>query len=120
MNPDENDDLWQLLGKARQPEVSPFFSRNVLRAVRNLEQERPGFFAWLWKHWRSAAVTACAASLAMMTLVVQHEKTSREEHQEIIAMAERVSDSPDYAVIGHLDELLDSEKNSVWLDDNAY
>jgi hypothetical protein len=120
MNLDEHDELWQLLGKARQSAVSPFFSRNVLRAVRGLKQEKAGFVAWVWRHWRSTTVTACTASLAMMTLVVQHERASREERQEIIAMAERVSTSPDYAVIGHLDELLDSEKNSVWLDDNAY
>ena len=34
MNTEEHDDLWQLLGKARTPSVSPFFSRNVVRAAR--------------------------------------------------------------------------------------
>ena len=35
MNHDEeHDELWQLLGKANQPQPSPFFSRNVLRAIR--------------------------------------------------------------------------------------
>lgn len=30
----EQDDLWELLGKARPVSVSPFFSRNVLREIR--------------------------------------------------------------------------------------
>jgi hypothetical protein len=35
-------------------------------------------------------------------------------------MAERVSESPDYLVISHLDELLDAEQNALWLDSNGY
>ena len=43
MNHDEeHDELWQLLGQARQPQVSPFFSRNVLRAIRKEEASAPG------------------------------------------------------------------------------
>ncbi len=117
--PEEKDELWQLLGKARQPAISPFFSRNVLRAVRGLAQERSGVFATLRRFWRLAAVSGCAASLAAGAVIIKQDQEQRREHQEIIALAERVSASPDYEVIGHLDELLDSEKNSVWLD-NAY
>ena len=36
---DDNDKLWELLGKSRRPTVSPFFSRNILRAVRQETQE---------------------------------------------------------------------------------
>jgi hypothetical protein len=115
---DEKDELWQLLGKARQPAVSPFFSRNVMRAVRGLAQERPGVLASLLRYWRLAALSGCAASLAVGTMMIEQDREHRREHQEIIALAERVSASPDYEVIGHLDELLDSEKNSVWLDNN--
>ena len=39
MNADDNDKLWELLGKTRQPAVSPFFARNVLRAVRQEEED---------------------------------------------------------------------------------
>lgn len=35
MNEDwDNDALWDLLGKAKPAPVSPFFSRNILRAIR--------------------------------------------------------------------------------------
>jgi hypothetical protein len=125
---DERDDLWDLLGKARQPAVSPFFSRNVLRATRELPQDAGGAWAlaaaracrWLRRHWRASVVSTCAASLALGGVLGERfQEQSRLEHQEINAMAERVTTSPDLAVIGDLDALLDSEKNSVWLDNNA-
>ena len=49
MNDDipENDALWCLLGKARQPEVSPFFSRNVLREIRQAQPPRAPLLRWL-------------------------------------------------------------------------
>ena len=35
----ENEALWNLLGNASRPLVSPFFARNVMRSVRNLSRE---------------------------------------------------------------------------------
>ena len=124
MNQEEHDELWDLLGKSRPASVSPLFSRNVLREVRALKQEPSGTAAWLlfrfrcWlpQHWRLVAVSSCAACL---TVVMLAGERNPDEHQQIVAMAERVSASPDYQVINHLDELLDSEKNSVWLDNGA-
>ena len=58
--PDEHDDLWKLLGKARPPAVSPFFARNVVREVRGLHQEQPGFFATLRRRWQLTLATAAA------------------------------------------------------------
>ena len=121
MNHEEQDDLWELLGKARQPSVSPFFSRNVLREVRNVDQESARLLfrlrSWFPRHWRVVAVSACTACLAVGVFVGEHDRAqNQQEHQQILAMAERVSTSPDYQVINHLDELLDTEKNSVWLD----
>jgi len=124
MNDEEHDDLWDLLGKARRPSVPPLFSRNVLREVRSMEQSRPGVFAaasalfrsW-FPHWRMAMTSACAAGLAFGAFLMERDREANlEEHRQIAAIAERVSASPDYQVINHLDELLDSEKDAVWLD----
>ena len=38
----------------------------------------------------------------------------------LLLAAQEVSTSPDYLVISNLDELLDSERNSVWLEASAY
>jgi len=116
MNTEENDDLWHLLGKARQPAVSPFFSRNVLREIRETQQDSSsGVLAWLRRYWQLAAVAACV----MLVFGGNFAKQRHEEHQ-VLTLAATVSESPDYQVIAHLDELLDSEQNSLWLDNNVY
>ncbi len=120
MNPEENDELWELLGRARQTPASPFFSRDILRQVRETRQERSGWAGWLDRNWRLAAVSACAACLTVGIFVTEQRMTQKgQERQEIIAMAKRVSASPDYQVINDLDELLAVEKDSVWLKGNA-
>ncbi|MEA3211025.1 MAG: hypothetical protein QOE70_4082 [Chthoniobacter sp.] len=115
MNTDEHDDLWKLLGKAREPKVSPFFSRNVLRAIREEQPEKSGVLAWLRRHWQVSAISAGAFALAMVAAIQRPDQTD-----PLAVLAHQVSSSPDYQVISHLDELLDSEQNSVWLDSGAY
>lgn len=112
MNTEEHDDLWRLLGRAKSPDASPFFSRNVLRAIREEGQERPGFFVWLRQHWRVAAISTCAVVISAGLVLVREEQSSDPD----LLLAQQVSVSPDYQVISNLDELLDSEHNSVWLE----
>jgi hypothetical protein len=112
MNTEEHDDLWRLLGRAKSPTVSPFFSRNVLRAIREEGQERPGFLVWLRRHWRVAAISTCAVVISAGVVLVHEEQSSDPD----VLLAQQVSVSPDYQVISNLDELLDSEHNSVWLE----
>jgi hypothetical protein len=118
MNTEEHDDLWRLLGRAKQPKVSPFFSRNVLREIRAMRQERPGFVSWLRAHWKAPVFATCALALVLGAMLRQDATRDTSEDRQLLAFAETVSRSPDYAVIGHLDELLDADDNSVWLDSN--
>jgi hypothetical protein len=112
MNTEEHDDLWELLGRAKAPAASPFFSRNVLRAIREEQQEKVGFLLWLRLHWQMAAASACALAVAASFAVNQQTRLP----DPVMVLAEQVSASPDYQVISNLDELLDSERNSVWLE----
>jgi hypothetical protein len=116
MQPDDHDDLWRLLEGYRQPKVSPFFARNVLREVRTLQQERRSpVFAFLCR-WQPLAATACLALLISSGgLALKERRRQAREQQQLLSMAERVYASPDYTVINNLDELIDSEKNSAWL-----
>lgn len=118
---DENEDLWKLLGKARSPVVSPFFARNVVRAVRGARQEHPGFLAILRRHWRLTATTAIAGCILAVT-VSQFIGTDSHKRQidSLVAMTEQVSESPDFYVINDLDDLLASEESSVWLDNSVH
>jgi hypothetical protein len=113
MNTEEQDDLWELLGRSKAPAPSPFFSRNVLRAIREEAQEKPGLLLWLRQHWQLAAVSACVMVAASFALV---QSQSPQQPDQVMLLAQEVSVSPDYQVISNLDELLDSERNSIWLE----
>jgi len=132
MKNDEQDDLWELLGCAKAPHVSPFFSRNVLRAVREEKQEKPLVF-WVQWRWLTPSATACgmvvaaiiafqhtqAPQIATAPFVAQQTQPQEPEQSppdQVTVLAQQVSASPDYQVINHLDELLASEETSVWLD----
>lgn len=116
MNSDERDDLWELLGKAKAPAVSPYFSRNVLRAIREEEAAPQGWLARLVAHWRTVAVAAAAVVVIAGGAFFYPQP----QPDPLVALARQVSVSPDYQVITHLDELLDSEQNSIWLEASAY
>lgn len=57
--PDENDKLWELLGKSSRVEASPYFARKVRHAVESTPRHPALFFSrvirWL------IPVSACAA-----------------------------------------------------------
>ena len=112
MNPDEHDDLWRLLGQAKAPAVSPFFPRNVLRAIREEAAEKRGVFSWLRARWPLAAVGAGAVMVAGFILAPR----AGQPDQTDTVLAQQVAQSMDYHVISNLDELLASEESSVWLE----
>ncbi len=119
MNTEDHDELWHLLGRARKPAVTPFFARNVVREVRAHGQERAGGLGWLMRHWKGPVLATCVVMLAA-SMSVLHQQSDSPEDGLLTSMAETVYASPDYHVIGNLDELLDSEQNSVWLSADAY
>lgn len=114
MNTEEHDDLWRLLGKAKAPSASPFFSRNVLRAIREEKQEATGVFAWLRRHWQLGALGTCAVAVAAIALAPGPVVVERPDPTAVLA--ERVSQSLDYQVISNLDELIASEESLAWLE----
>jgi hypothetical protein len=112
---DRNDDqqLWDLLGSSRAPEASPFFSRDVLRRLREESPSRHGFARWL--SWRrllpvSGLVAATAAIFVAYTVTFQHPSAGE---NDVVAKI----DAQDYEVVADLDNLLASEDNNLW-DDN--
>jgi anti-sigma-K factor RskA len=112
----DDEHLWDLLGHAPRPEVSPFFARNVLRAVRQLPAQRWQALSWL--NWRRLIpVSGLAAALAMaMFFAYQHarQEPPQAADDDLIAKI----DAQDYEVVADLDELLASDENNLW-DDNS-
>ncbi len=130
MNGDDNDKLWELLGKTRPPAVSPFFSRNVLRAIRQEGQEAPlrrplsrarqGFLSrlhrWTWQFAIAATCAVAALITVAPTAFVRHHHAAPVQ----TGVERQIVGNPDYEVITHLDELVADEESSLWLDDSAH
>jgi hypothetical protein len=121
MKHEEHDDLWELLGRARPVKASPMFSRNVLRAVRQLEPEKErGFVDWLRAGWNWLAVTGAAAAVIALTLSLRTSPPSAPGQVAAAspdnAVLEEVLRSPDLSVIANLDMLVAMDDNDLWLD----
>jgi len=113
MNYDEHDELWNLLGKARQPKASPFFAGKVMRAVREAAEPKPGFLAWLRSKWvLPLAAGACAAVLAFLAMrpTVTPVPTA---DQALEGIATAAAATPE--IVPSFESLLVSDDNSIWL-----
>ena len=97
-------------------ELSPFFARNIVRGIR-LRAKR---FDWVtgWLRPRklipltSLAVAVVAAILALHQPVVRN---SRDNPPDVIVKI----DPQDYDVVADLDELLATDENNLWDDDDT-
>ena len=119
MNHDEQDDLWELLGRARPVKVSPFFSRNVLRAIRESAPERErGFVDWLRTGWNWLVLSGAAALVLFLAVGMRPHtpKAGTVAAAETSTTFDDVVRSPDFAVIANLDALVAMDDNDLWLE----
>ena len=116
MNTDEQDELWELLGKVRKTKVSPFFARNILREIRIQKTGLSHFFAWFSYKIRLISLTASTILLvgAGIATFSGNDHPIRPQSMPLIATV------PDLETLNHLDELLAYEENSTWLDNSSY
>jgi len=123
----EHDPLWDLLGKADQVHqpvaVSPFFARNVVREVRLSRDPRggslPALFSLLRRLRLSVAGLAAAAVVTLFYGSVVLDNPASTQNPTGSPLAQSLGDSRDVEVIKHLDELLDLDDSSVWLESPA-
>jgi hypothetical protein len=112
MHRDDDRHLWDLLGSAAQPEVSPFFARNVLRRVReDFDQERP---SRVWLSWRRLlpASGALAVITAFFIAYTSSFPPAPSAENDVVAKI----DAQDYEVVADLDNLLASDESNLWED----
>ena len=116
MEPQDDKELWDVLGRLPEPTVSPFFARNVLREIR----QKPGYFERV-RNWFSvrkvigaSAVTAVTAAVAALALFTHYPgpRTTSSTDSDVVARV----DPQDYDVVADLDELIAWDENSVWDD----
>ena len=114
MKRDDDQELWDLLGQAPEPKISPFFARNVLREIR-----KPGDWATLrgWLNLRRL-IPAAGMAAALIAVVFLRMHTSVAPFagppSDVLANV----DAQDYEVIADLDDLLASDDSNS-LDDSV-
>ncbi|HEY4258042.1 MAG TPA: hypothetical protein VGM66_12575 [Candidatus Udaeobacter sp.] len=113
MERQDDNELWDILGRVPEPTLSPFFARNVLRKIR---QKATGFDRA--RNWFSLRrlVTAFAVAVVVvgMAIATHHPVSQRASANDSDVVAK--IDPQDYDVVADLDELIAWDENTVWED----
>ena len=112
MKREDDQELWDLLGKASQPTLSPFFARNVVRQVRQEPDWRERLGSWLHPR-RLIPASAVALALVATVISVRLPGSSQETLPEPVAQLE----PQDYEIVADLDDLIAWEEDGLWDDD---
>jgi anti-sigma-K factor RskA len=111
MDRDDDKELWDILGRVREPALSPFFARNVVRTARQEATRFDRIRSWFsWR--RLAAASAVVILVIGMTIATHHpvSQTPAVNDSDLVAKI----DPQDYDVVADLDELIAWDENSVW------
>jgi hypothetical protein len=111
MEPEDDKELWDVLGRLPEATLSPFFARNVLRKIR----QEPARFERVrsWFGVRSLIGASAVAAVAVALALVTHHpgpQTASSPDSDVVAKI----DPQDYDVVADLDELIAWDENSVW------
>jgi hypothetical protein len=114
MKREDDQQLWDLLGRGPEPELSPFFARNVVRKIR----ERPARFERLrgWLTLRKLVPAMGLAVAVIAAIVAMHQPAPRNPAESAPDVVAKI-DPQDYDVVADLDELLATDESSLWDDD---
>jgi hypothetical protein len=129
MNREDDEKLWDLLGKAPEVKFSPFFARNVLRHIR--EQSSWSSRVHLWFTWRRLVPLAGLAVAVVGTFLYLQTPASYEDvaraapyddvARDVPAVPDAIAkvDVQDYEVVADLDDLLATDESSLWDDTSS-
>lgn len=117
MKRDDDQELWDLLGKVGEPVLSPFFARNVVRQVRQESRWRDSLSLWLRP---KRLIPAVGVALALiMTTMSFHLPKSNDNYVDDPPETVANIDPQDYDVVADLDDLLASQDDSVWSENES-
>ncbi len=111
MKREDDQELWDLLGKAATPALSPFFARNVVRQVRQESDSRGKLFGWLRPKF---VVPASAVALALVFTGITLQRGSNELPADNPPALLAALDPQDFAVVADLDTLIAMEDENLW------
>ncbi len=112
MKREDDQELWDLLGKAGEPTLSPFFARNVVRQIRQEPTWRENMARWL-RPRRLIPAAAVALAIIATTLSIRVPNASDESVPEPVAKL----DPQDFEVVADLDDLIAMEEDGLWDDE---
>lgn len=104
-----------MLAKGTSPELSPFFARNVVRQVRQAGDWRENVMRWFRP--RVLIPASALAVFIMVSGISLHSKFKIDGAEDNPPETVAVIEPQDYEVVADLDDLLASDDDSVW-DDN--
>jgi hypothetical protein len=113
MEPQDDKELWDVLGRLPKSTLSPFFARNVLRKIRQEPTRFDRIRNWfsVRKLVGASAVAAVFVGLALVTHYPGPRTTSSGD-SDVVANI----DPQDYDVVADLDALIAWDENSAWED----
>jgi hypothetical protein len=113
MRREDDEKLWDVLGRSAEPAVSPFFARNVLRKIREAQGETSPRRGWALR-WLVPAAGVATVIIAGVTFPTQLVERPQADSTAEVATA----DGQDNDLLADLDELVGPEDNAS-LDDVA-
>jgi hypothetical protein len=112
MKREEDEKLWDLLGHSAEPEVSPFFARNVVRKIREARGESAPRRWWNLR-WLVPAAGVAVAIIAAFSLRLQMPKPSQADPR---GASVAFSEAQDADLMADLDDLVSSDDSNSWED----
>ena len=114
MKREDDQELWDLLGHAGQPTLSPFFARNVLRQIREQPNWRDRMVGWFSAR---RLIPAGAVAVALFAAVISFQRPGNApQSSDNLDDAVAQLDPVDYEVVADLDDLLAVEEDNLWSD----
>src|SRR6201987_181095 len=111
MEPEDDKQLWDVLGRVPGPTLSPFFARNVVRQIR---QKSTGFErARNWFSLRRLVAASAVAIVVVGMAIATHRPVSQRASANDSDVVAKI-DPQDYDVVADLDELIAWDENNVW------
>ena len=114
MKREDDQQLWDLLGRTSEPKLSPFFARDVVRAVRQRSQSFDLLRSWFSSR-RLVPVAGLAVAIIAAIMTFHHPAIQKSADKTPDAISK--IDAQDYDVVADLEELLVTDESSLWDDD---
>ncbi|MEO6054221.1 MAG: hypothetical protein ABIP97_09435 [Chthoniobacterales bacterium] len=113
-NQDNENRAWEMLEKGRQPNISPFFSRNVVREARKTKQGPTGLIGFYKLTW--VRIGMPVAACLMLVIGVMTWKPMQYLSHSTTTMDTAV----DFDTVTNLDLLVSNDEGNLWTDTSSF